>query len=77
MLHTYGVCAGGDGGSVRGVKAASLEEGEDMFAGVGWTDLVEMCRSVPGKGEGATGSGKRREGEEICSIKPVLRGADL
>ncbi len=58
------------------MKAASLEVAEDMFAGMGWTDLVEMCRSVPGKGEGATGSGKRREWEEICWVKPFLGGAD-
>ena len=40
VLHTYGACAGGDGSSVRGVKAALVEVGEAMFAGVGWTDLV-------------------------------------
>ena len=34
------------------MKASSLEVGEDMFEGAGWTDLVEMYRSVPAKGEG-------------------------
>ena len=65
MLHTYGACAGGDGSSVRGVKAALLEVGEDMFAGVGWTDLVEMCRSVPGKGDA----------DAVCTIWVRCRGA--
>ena len=61
MLHTYGVCAGGDGGSVRGVKAASCEVGEDG------------PRLRDGEEEAADGG---REGEEICSTKPVLVGAD-
>jgi len=41
VLHTYEVCAGGDGSSVRGVKAAFFEVCEELFEGAGWTDLVE------------------------------------
>ena len=59
------MCAGGDEGSFGGVKASSLEVDEDMFEGAGWTDLVEMCRSVPAKGEG----------DAVCTIWVRCRGA--
>ncbi len=39
--------------------------GEDMFEGAGWTDLVEMCGSVPAKGEG----------DAVCTIWVRCRGA--
>ena len=47
------------------MEAASVEVGEDMFEGAGWTDLVEMCRSVPAK----------VEGDAVCTIWVRCRGA--
>ena len=38
---------------------------EAMFEGAGWTDLVEMCRSVPAK----------VEGDAVCTIWVRCRGA--
>ena len=46
-LHTYVGRACGDLCIVRSVNASSWEVGAEMFGGVGWTDLVEMGRSVP------------------------------
>ena len=36
-----------------------------MFEGAGWTDLVELCGSVPAKGEGGA----------VCTIWVRCRGA--